>query len=120
MSDMQSFAQKLLHLTDGNYGLATSATKVASPVGMGESEKASNKSKENMTKLVKVGYDFVINSIKTITPAQLTEAIKLFDRFERSKEKALEKCLEHQTHNRGQRTVYSRCNSSSGEVVLII
>ena len=107
-ADMRSFAQQMLHLTDGNYGFASAATGVASPVGMGESEKATDQSKENVTKLVIAGYDFVINSIKTMTPAQLNEATKLFGRFEMTKGKALEKCFEHQTHHRGQTTVYIR------------
>lgn len=106
--EMRSFAQQMLHLTDGNYGFTTAATGVASPVGMGESEKATDQSKENVTKLVMAGYDFVISSIKTMTPAQLAEATKLFGRFEMSKGMALEKCFEHQTHHRGQTTVYIR------------
>ena len=107
-AEMRSFAQQMLHLTDGNYGFASTATGIASPVGMGESEKAADQSKENVTKLVMAGYDFVINSIKTMTPAQLNEATKLFGRFEMTKGKALEKCFEHQTHHRGQTTVYIR------------
>lgn len=107
-AEMRSFAQQMLHLTDGNYGFASTATGVASPVGMGESEKAADQSKENVTKLVMAGYDFVINSIKTMTPAQLNETTKLFGRFEMTKGKALEKCFEHQTHHRGQTTVYIR------------
>jgi len=107
-SEMRSFSQQMLHLTDGNYGFASAATGVANPVGMGESEKAPDQSKENVTKLVMAGYDFVINSIKTMTSAQLAESTYLFGQFEMSKGKALEKCFEHQTHHRGQTTVYLR------------
>ena len=106
--EMRSFAQQMLHLTDGNYGFASAATGVASPVGMGASEKSEDQSKENVTKLVSDGYDFVINSLKTMTPEKLKENTTLFGRFEMSKGKALEKCFEHQTHHRGQTTVYLR------------
>ncbi len=106
--DMRSFAEQMLHLTDGNYGLAASATGITSPVGMGESEKTADKSKENVKKLVLAGYDFVIASIKTMTPAQLNENTKLFNRFEMTKATVLAKCFEHQTHHRGQTTVYIR------------
>lgn len=106
--EMRSFAQQMLHLTDGNYGFTSAATGVASPVGMGESEKSTDQSKENVTKLVMDGYDFVINSIKTMTPEKVGEATQLFGRFDMSKGKALEKCFEHQTHHRGQATVYIR------------
>lgn len=106
--EMRTFAQQMLHLTDANYGFASAATGVASPIGMGESEKSADQSKENVTKLVLAGYDFVINSVKTMTPAQLEEATKLFGQFDMSRETALRKCFEHQTHHRGQTTVYMR------------
>lgn len=107
-AEMRSFAQQMLHLTDANYGFASAATGVASPIGIGESEKSADQSKENVTKLVLAGYDFVINSVKTMTPAQLEEATKLFGQFDMSLETALSKCFEHQTHHRGQTTVYMR------------
>jgi len=106
--EMRSFAQQMLHLTDGNYGFAAAATGEKSPVGQGESEKTTDISKENVTKLVMAGYDFVINNVKKMTPAQLTETTKLFGRFEMTKGMALAKCFEHQTHHRGQTTVYIR------------
>ena len=77
-------------------------------LGFGESEKTTDKSKANVTKLVMAGYDFVINSIKKVTPAQLSENVKLFGRFDLTKGAALAKCFEHQTHHRGQTTVYIR------------
>lgn len=106
--DMRSFADQMLHLTDANYGFAAAATGEKSPVNFGESEKATDKSKANVTKLVLAGYDFVINSVKKMSPAQLTENVKLFGRFDMTKGMALAKCFEHQTHHRGQTTVYIR------------
>lgn len=106
--EMRSFAEQMLHLTDANYAFASAATGEKSPVGMGESEKATDKSKENTTKLVMAGYDFVIAGIKKMTPAQLSETVKMFGRFEMTKGMALAKCFEHQTHHRGQTTVYIR------------
>lgn len=106
--EMRSFAEQMLHFTDANYGFASAATGEKSPIGMGESEKTTDKSKENVTKLVLAGYDFVINSIKKMDPAQLNENVKLFGRFEMTKGIALAKCFEHQTHHRGQTTVYIR------------
>ncbi len=106
--EMRSFAEQMLHLTDGNYGIVSAASGEKSPVGFGESEKVTDKSKANVTKLVMDGYDFVINSIKKMTPAQLNENVKLFGRFDVTKGAALAKCFEHQTHHRGQTTVYIR------------
>src|SRR5919112_1790024 len=67
--EMRSFAEQMLHLTDANYGFASAATGEKSPVAFGEAEKATDRSKANVTKLVMAGYDFVINSLKKMTPA---------------------------------------------------
>ncbi|RDV16526.1 damage-inducible protein DinB [Pontibacter diazotrophicus] len=106
--EMRSFAEQMLHLTDANYGFAAAATGAKSPVGQGESEKSADKSKASVTKQVMAGYDFVINNAKRMTPAQLNEKIKLFNQFEMTKGAALSKLFEHQTHHRGQTTVYLR------------
>lgn len=106
--EMRSFAEQMLHLTDANYTFGSAVTGEKSPVGRGESEKTTDKSKENVSKLVLAGYDFVINGVKKMNAAQLSEKVKLFDRFEMTKATALGKCFEHQTHHRGQTTVYIR------------
>ncbi|MBX2899026.1 MAG: DinB family protein [Cyclobacteriaceae bacterium] len=106
--EMRSFAEQMLHLTDANYGFAAAITGEKSPIGFGESEKTTDKSKANISKLVLAGYDYVIASVKKLTPAQLTEQIKLFGQFEMTKRAALDKLFEHQTHHRGQTTVYIR------------
>jgi uncharacterized damage-inducible protein DinB len=106
--EMRSFAEQMLHLTDANYGFAAAASGEKSPVGFGESEKTADKSKANVTKLVMAGYDFMIAAIKKMTPAQFAETTKLFNRFDMTKGAAIEKCFEHQTHHRGQTTVYIR------------
>jgi len=106
--EMRSFAEQMLHLTDANYGFSAAASGQKSPLGFGDSEKATDKSKANVTKLVMAGYDFAISSIQKMTPAQMTETIKMFDRFEMTRGMALMKAFEHQTHHRGQTTVYIR------------
>lgn len=106
--EMRSFAAQMLHLTDANYGFASAASGAENPMGRGESEKTTDQSKVNVTKLVMAGYDFVINNIQNLTTKQLNENIQLFGRFEMSRAAALGKCFEHQTHHRGQTTVYLR------------
>ena len=106
--EMRSFAEQMLHLTDANYGFSSAATGVNSPAGQGESEKSTDQSKEHVTQLVMASYDFVITNTQKMTPAQLNENIRLFDTFDMTKETALAKCFEHQTHHRGQTTVYLR------------
>src|SRR5690606_30821964 len=104
--EMRSFAEQMLHITDANYSFTSAATDQKTPVDLEELEKTADKSKENVTRLVLAGYDYVISSVKKMTPKQLDESIKLFDTFEMTKEVALAKCFEHQTHHRGQTTVY--------------
>ena len=105
---MRSFAQQMLHLTDGNYAFTATVTGEKSPVGPGEAEKATDHSKANVTNMVMAGYDFVIAGLKNMKADQMNEKIKMFGRFEMTKGSAFEKCFEHQTHHRGQTTVYIR------------
>ncbi len=106
--EMRSFAEQMLHLTDANYGFTSSITGAKSPFGMGEAEKTADKSKENVSKIVLAGYDFVIENIKSTSPEQLNETMKFMGRFDLTKGMAFNKCFEHQTHHRGQSTVYIR------------
>ena len=106
--EMRSFAEQMLHLTDANYGFTAAITGQKSPVGFGEAEKTADKSKANVTRMTMEGYDFVIKGIKTLKPADLNEKITLFGKFEMTKGMAIAKLFEHQTHHRGQTTVYLR------------
>ncbi len=106
--EIRSFAQQMLHMTDAHYGFASAASGTESPVGFGDSEKTTDTSKENVSKLVAEGYDFVMNSLKKMTDEQLKEPVKLFGQFEMLKGEAFQKAFEHQTHHRGQATVYLR------------
>ena len=107
-TDTRSFAEQMLHLTDANYAFAAAITGQKSPVGFGESEKSTDKSKTNVSKLTLAGYDFVIDGIKKLTPAQLNEKVNLFGKFEMTKGIAIAKLFERQTHHRGQTTIYIR------------
>jgi len=105
---MRSFAEQMLHLTDANYGFAATATGEKSPYGLGEVEKIQDKSKANVTKVVLAGYDYVIAALKAMSPKQLDEHVKFMNRFDMTKEMVFTKDFEHQTHHRGQATVYLR------------
>ncbi|MFC4210894.1 DinB family protein [Pedobacter lithocola] len=106
--EMRSFAEQMLHLTDANYGFTATATGEKSPYGFGDVEKITDKSKANVTKVVLAGYDYVIAGLKKISASQLQEKVKFMNRFELTKEMVFTKDFEHQTHHRGQATVYLR------------
>jgi uncharacterized damage-inducible protein DinB len=105
--EMRSFADQMLHLTDANYGFSAAATG-ATPAVKDLEKSTTDKSKANVTKLVLDGYDFVINNVKKLTASNLTEQVKVFGRFDMTRKAALDKAFEHQTHHRGQTTVYIR------------
>jgi uncharacterized damage-inducible protein DinB len=106
--EMRNFAQQMLHLSDANYGLGNAAAGAKIPDGIKDLEKSTDLSKANVTKLTLASYDFVIDAIKGLSDAQLNETVKLFGRFEMTKAQAIAKVFEHQTHHRGQTTVYIR------------
>jgi len=105
--EIRSFEQQLLHLADANYGFTAAIAGQASPVERGGAEKIAGTSKEATVKMVMDSYDFVINAIKGLTDAQMAENISIFG-MEMSREVALDKAFEHQTHHRGQTTPYIR------------
>jgi len=105
--EMRSFADQMQHLADANYGFVGNITGEKSPIE-GSLEKTGDKSKTAVTKQVLDSYDFVIASLKKLSPAQLNEQIKLFGKFDITRSMAFAKAFEHQTHHRGQTTVYLR------------
>jgi uncharacterized damage-inducible protein DinB len=108
--DMRSFGQQMLHIAEANYGLGSAASGKKSPVAFGQLEKASDqyKSREALTKVVMESYDFVISALKEFDESKMNEPIKVFNNFDMNREAAFHKTFEHQTHHRGQTTVYLR------------
>ena len=105
--EMRSFAAQMLHLTDANYFFTSMVTGKPSPMGNNSAEKTVPQTKEATTKAVMDSYDYVINAIQGMTPDQLNQMAKMQNK-EYSKETLFNKAFEHQTHHRGQTTVYLR------------
>lgn len=105
--DIRSFADQMMHLSNANYNFASLASGVKSPVERGSLEKSADKSKATTTKTVLDSYDFVINALKGMTDEQMKEVVKMGNN-EMSKELVFAKAFEHQTHHRGQTTIYIR------------
>lgn len=106
--EMRSFAAQFLHLSDAIYGFIAVATDEKPAFGFGELEKSNDENKTSVTSKVMAAYDFAINAIKKYPKENLSQTVKLFGRFDMSRQLAIEKCFEHQTHHRGQATVYLR------------
>ena len=105
--EIRSFAQQMLHLADGNYFFISSASGKPSPIGQTSAEKMVAPTKEATTKAVMDSYDFVINSLMTMTEEQMEEMAKV-EGQELTKSEIFGKAFEHQTHHRGQTTIYLR------------
>jgi len=105
--EIRSFAQQMLHLADGNYFFISTITGKPSPMGQASAEKTVAQTKEATTKTVMDSYDYVIASLQAITPAQMQETVSL-EGHTVSKSGAFGKAFEHQTHHRGQTTIYLR------------
>ncbi len=105
--EIRSFAEQMLHLTDGNYYFSSSISGKVSPLGKESAEKTVAQTKEATTNAVMASYDFIINIIQDMTPAQLQEKVNM-QGHDITKTVALLKAFEHQTHHRGQTTIYLR------------
>lgn len=106
--EVRTFAQQMLHIVDAAYFFIPTASGKASPLGNNASaEKTVAQTKEATTKAVMDSYDFTISAIEAMTPAQMQETATIANN-QITKALILAKAFEHQTHHRGQATVYLR------------
>jgi uncharacterized damage-inducible protein DinB len=109
--DIRSFAEQMLHLASGNFGFAATAAGITNPYDPRQGKNLEKmdefKTKAALTKIVIESYDFVINAIKGMDVKKMDENVKFF-RFDLTRATALNKGFEHQTHHRGQTTIYLR------------
>ena len=110
--EIRSFAQQMLHLADANYLFSSMGSGKPSPLGQTLAkhdvlQKTSAETKEAVTKAVLDSYDFVISALQGMTPDQWQETIK-FGKADITRSGLFGKAFEHQTHHRGQTTIYLR------------
>ena len=116
---IRSFAQQMLHLAQATAGMAffgtgyqNSAiqTMFLKPPQVFE-KSVSIQSKDSVAHYVNTSYDFMINAIKNMDFAKMNEIVTQDlpgGRRSASRLSWLLKAFEHQTHHRGQCTVYLR------------
>jgi uncharacterized damage-inducible protein DinB len=106
--EIRSFADQMLHLAAANYNFGALASGKTNPMqGKKMEEMSELKTKTALTKTVLDSYDFMIDAVKGMTDTQFGEMVKMGQR-EMSREVVLAKAFEHQTHHRGQCTIYIR------------
>lgn len=106
--EIRSFAEQMLHLANDNYNFASAIAGIDDPYKDNALEKsADTMSKAEVLKAVMDSYDFMINAISNLNDAQLAETTNIFG-MSMLREEGISKAFEHQTHHRGQTTIYLR------------
>lgn len=105
---IRSFAQQMLHLAQANMGLSANGTgKDRIWVGRQLELVKSAQAADSVNYYVLASYDFAIEGIKNMDLAKLEEKNKRGN-FDETRYAWITKAFEHQTHHRGQTTIYIR------------
>jgi uncharacterized damage-inducible protein DinB len=106
---IRSFAQQMLHLAQGNVFLMSNATDQQPPSWlMSNPEKRTTaQQKDSVMYYVTNSYDYCIDAVKNADVNKWAEKKKIF-KFEETRFALMNKAFEHQSHHRGQSTVYIR------------
>jgi uncharacterized damage-inducible protein DinB len=105
--EIRSYAEQMLHLAWTNYFFACWAAGKTDPFEKTDAATLAPHDKESTTKAVMESYDFVINTLQNMTVDQMNQMRKKGN-GEISNGNLFGKAFEHQTHHRGQMTVYLR------------
>jgi uncharacterized damage-inducible protein DinB len=107
----RSFAMQMLHLATANvFLMATATDQQPLPwVSFGLEKRTSAQTKDSVMYYVTASYDYCQDAVKNSNTAKWKDNVKLFG-FETTKFGLMHKTFEHQTHHRGQTTVYIRLN----------
>jgi len=108
VDSIRSFAQQMLHLASVNVFFVTTATgdKIDWP-GTDPENSPTAQNKDSVVYYVTKSYDFAIKSVKNLDLGKLGE-ITGFGKYKFTRYACLLKGFEHQTHHRGQTTIYLR------------
>jgi len=105
---IRSFAQQMLHLAQGNVNIIAFVAGEPNIIGdriLEDSKTA--QTKDSVMYYVAASYDLAIDGVKKMNMATLKEKVKFYD-WEETRYALLLKAFEHQTHHRGQTTIYIR------------
>jgi uncharacterized damage-inducible protein DinB len=109
VDSIRSFAQQMLHLAEANLFLMSKATGSVPP-SWGNSNLENSptaQGKDSVMYYVSASYDYCSNAVKTMDVSKWGEKIKVFG-MELTRFAMMIKTFEHQTHHRGQTTIYIR------------
>lgn len=107
---VRSFAQQLLHITEANMFIISTGTGAKLSGGPGLEQRASAQTADSVMYYVNMSYDYAINAIKNMPSNTLMEPVtfNMGQPVTASRLGWVMKAFEHQTHHRGQTTIYIR------------
>jgi uncharacterized damage-inducible protein DinB len=104
---VRSYAEQFLHIADAANFFGTSASGKSSPLGKASAEKTIPQTKEAVSKAVLESYDYMIAILQNTPDAELQQIVDIAGQ-KITKALVIAKAFEHQTHHRGQATIYLR------------
>ena len=105
---VRTFAQQMLHLAQANMGLSANGTgRDRIWPGRNLEQTATAQSADSVSYFVMASYDFAIDGIKNMDISKFEEKNKRGN-FDETRLAWIVKAFEHQTHHRGQTTIYIR------------
>src|ERR1039457_32715 len=109
VDSIRSFSQQMLHLAQTNLFLMSTATDQAPPSFLKEDleHSATAQSKDSVMYYVTTSYDYCIDALKNTDVNKWGEKKKIFG-MEETRFALILKAFEHQSHHRGQTTIYIR------------
>jgi uncharacterized damage-inducible protein DinB len=108
VDSIRSFAQQMLHLAMGNISLISNASGQLRLFGGENLEKSPTaQTKDSVVYYVTKSYDYAIEGAKNIDTSKLGELVGKGN-FSVTRYAWFLKAFEHQTHHRGQTTIYIR------------
>jgi uncharacterized damage-inducible protein DinB len=105
--EIRSFTEQMLHLASANYFFAVAATGQTTTFKREDFAVDKIKTKADLSKMVLGSYDFMISGIKAMDAAKLDEKLTRGNTT-MTRTALLHNSFEHQTHHRGQTTIYLR------------
>ena len=107
VDSIRSFAEQMLHLAKDNAILVTIGTVTQNPFGTQDFEKSPTaQNKDSVVYYVNTSYDIAIKAIKNMDVGKLADIVP--NKRNETRLAWLLKAFEHQTHHRGQCTIYIR------------
>jgi uncharacterized damage-inducible protein DinB len=110
VDSLRSFAQQMLHLAAANCFIMSNATDQKTPSWFGSDieQSATAQNKDSVMYYVTSSYDYCMNAVKNTDINKWGEKKKMFNTFEETRFALMNKTFEHQSHHRGQTTIYIR------------